>query len=124
MSEIEILSSESFLSGIRFDSNGLVPAIIQDWNDGTVLMLGYMNQESLRLTLEKRKVVFWSRSRQKLWMKGETSNNFLNVRQVSTDCDMDAILIKAEADGPTCHTGKRTCFSWWLEEEKAGQELA
>ena len=121
MFEIEILQSEKFIESIRFDKNGLVPAIIQDHSDGTVLMLGFMSPESLLLTLEKKKVVFWSRSRQKLWMKGESSGNFLNVRQVYTDCDADAILIKAEPVGPTCHTNKRSCFSWLLQGGSSAQ---
>jgi len=117
MSEIENLQVEKFLESIQFDKDGLVPAIIQDQSDGAVLMLGYMNAESLHLTLERRKVVFWSRSRQKLWMKGESSGHYLNVRQIFADCDADAILIKAEPAGPTCHTNKRSCFSWQLNEE-------
>ncbi len=121
MSEIEVLQLEKFVERIRFDKDGLVPAIVQDQADGAVLMLGYMNAESLRLTLERRKVVFWSRSRQKLWMKGESSGNFLNVRQIFADCDADAILVKAEPVGPTCHTNKRSCFSWRLQEDSVTQ---
>ena len=116
MSEIEKLVQTDFIEKIKYDDKGLVAAIVQDVNDGTVLMLGYMNAESLKMTLEKQLVTFWSRSRQKFWTKGETSGNFLKVVDLYTDCDSDAILVKAEPHGPTCHTGKRTCFSWLLEQ--------
>ena len=91
-------------------SGGLVPAIVQDAATAKVLMLGYMNAESLGITLKQKKVCFFSRSRQKLWLKGETSGNFLNVVSIKTDCDADTILITAKPDGPTCHTGARSCF--------------
>jgi phosphoribosyl-ATP pyrophosphohydrolase/phosphoribosyl-AMP cyclohydrolase len=112
MSEIEVIDRDEFLQNIKWNADGLVPAIIQDKNDGTVLMLGYMNEQSLNLTFTKRKVTFWSRSRQTLWTKGETSGNFLELVDIFYDCDGDAILVKADPKGPTCHTGKRTCFSW------------
>jgi len=99
---------------VKFDQNGLIPAVIQDSQDGTVLMLGYMNAESIRQTLEKLKVTFWSRSRQVYWTKGETSGNFLEVVEIYADCDRDALLIKAVPKGPTCHTNKRSCFSWQI----------
>ena len=95
---------------VKFDDRGLGPAIIQDHTDGTVLMLGYMNEESLRRTLRDAEVWFYSRSRQELWHKGATSGNKLIVREVWRDCDSDAILVKAEPMGPTCHTGNRSCF--------------
>jgi phosphoribosyl-AMP cyclohydrolase len=95
---------------IKFDEKGLVPAIVQDQKDGTVLMLGYMNEESLKRTLRDAEVWFFSRSRQELWHKGATSGNKLIVREVWHDCDSDAILVKAEPMGPTCHTGNRSCF--------------
>ena len=95
--------------------NGLLPAIVQDANTGKVLMLGYMNEESLRHTRETGLVSFFSRSRQKLWTKGETSGNFLHVKEILSDCDGDTLLIKATPDGPVCHTGKDTCF---FEENK------
>ncbi len=90
--------------------NGLVPAIVQDADDGTVLMLGFMNQEALRQTLEERQVVFWSRSKKRLWKKGETSGNILDLVSVEADCDRDALLVKAIPRGPVCHTGQRSCF--------------
>lgn len=95
---------------IQFDERGLVPAIVQDWRDGAVLMLGYMSRESLDQTLETGYVHFWSRSRRKLWKKGETSGHFLLCKRVFLDCDGDALLVKAEPTGPTCHTGARTCL--------------
>lgn len=95
---------------LKFDDKGLIPVIVQDVNDGTVLMLGYANKESLKLTLERGQMVFYSRSRQELWHKGETSGNVLRVKSIAKDCDMDALLVKAEPAGPTCHTGNRSCF--------------
>ncbi|MGH0052441.1 MAG: bifunctional phosphoribosyl-AMP cyclohydrolase/phosphoribosyl-ATP diphosphatase HisIE [Sphaerochaetaceae bacterium] len=90
---------------------GLVPAIIQDAVTNKVLMLGYMNEESLKLTRDRGLVTFWSRSRQSLWTKGETSGNYLEVRDIIEDCDHDTLLVKAVPTGPVCHTGKDTCFS-------------
>ncbi len=91
--------------------NGLVPAIIQDWSTGKVLMLGYMNDEALSKTKAEGKVTFFSRTKERLWTKGETSGNFLNVKEIIVDCDQDTLLIKADPIGPTCHTGADTCFS-------------
>ena len=92
-------------------SDGLVPAIVQDFQTQKVLMLGFMNEEAFRKTEETGKVTFYSRSKQRLWTKGEESGNFLNVKQVLLDCDQDTLLIKAEPLGPTCHTGADTCWS-------------
>ena len=89
---------------------GLVPAIIQDWATNKVLMLGYMNDEALQKTKTEGKVTFFSRTKDRLWTKGETSGNFLDVKEIVADCDSDTILIKAEPHGPTCHTGADTCF--------------
>jgi phosphoribosyl-ATP pyrophosphohydrolase/phosphoribosyl-AMP cyclohydrolase len=102
------MSSDSH--NIVFDGRGLIPAVIQDWLDGTVLMVGYMNQEALMKTLATRSVHFWSRSRQRLWEKGETSGHVLRVKDLFIDCDRDTILVKADPVGPTCHTGERACF--------------
>lgn len=90
---------------------GLVPAIVQDANTKTVLMLGYMNEEALKKTIETKKVTFWSRSRNELWTKGETSGNFLNLVEIKSDCDNDTLLVKAIPDGPTCHKGTDTCWA-------------
>ena len=100
------------LSTIDFTKSpdGLVPAVIQDANTSVVLMLGYMNREAFEKTQAEGKVTFFSRSKQRLWTKGETSDNFLFVKQILADCDGDTILVKAEPAGPTCHTGDDTCF--------------
>ena len=92
-------------------SGGLVPVIIQDSRSGVVLMLGYMNREAYERTVKDKQVTFFSRTRQKLWTKGETSGNFLIVKEILTDCDEDTLLIKAEPAGPVCHTGADTCFN-------------
>ena len=89
---------------------GLVPAIIQDANTKNVLMLGYMNEEAFQKTLDTKKVTFWSRSRQCLWTKGETSGNFLDLMSIKVDCDNDTLLVRAIPHGPTCHTGTDTCW--------------
>jgi len=102
---------------LQFDQNGLIPAIVQDVSTGEVLMLAYMNAESLRRTLESGQAWFWSRSRQELWHKGATSGNFLNVKAILKDCDEDALVVKVEPEGPACHTGNRSCFFRTLEEE-------
>ncbi|AAW39456.1 MAG: phosphoribosyl-AMP cyclohydrolase [Dehalococcoides mccartyi] len=95
---------------LKLDDKGLIAAIVQDVKDGTVLMLGYMNPESFKLTQETGSVWFYSRSRQELWNKGATSGNKLIVKEMYIDCDKDAVLVKAEPMGPTCHTGNRSCF--------------
>ena len=97
---------------------GLIPAIIQDAKSDKVLMLGYMNQEALEKTEKEGIVTFFSRSKQRLWTKGETSNNFLHVVDIKVDCDEDTLLIKVNPDGPTCHTGADTC---WNETNEPGQ---
>ena len=88
-----------------------MPVIIQDWSTNKVLMLGYMNQEAYKKTKAEGKVTFYSRTKQRLWTKGETSGNFLIVKEIKVDCDKDTLLIKAEPQGPTCHTGADTCFN-------------
>ncbi len=97
-------------SEIKYDANGLVPAIIQDSETNEVLMMAYMNQESLKLTLEKGETIFWSRSRNELWRKGATSGNIQKVVEVRVDCDADTLLILVHPAGPACHTGERSCF--------------
>lgn len=98
------------LKNLKFDKQGLIPAIIQDYRNSQVLMLGFMNKESLRRTLNLRKTCFWSRSRGKYWVKGATSGNFQYVKSITYDCDMDALLIKVRQVGAACHTGNRSCF--------------
>ncbi len=95
---------------IVFDADGLVPCVAQDWSTGEVLTLAYMNAEALARTLETGEMHFWSRSRQGLWHKGETSGNVQRVRALRVDCDADALLALVEPQGPACHTGERTCF--------------
>jgi len=98
------------LKDIKFNKDGLIPAIAQDSDTGEVLMLAYMNEEALRRTLTTGQAWFYSRSRQELWHKGETSGNTIKVRSIWKDCDSDTILIKGKATGPVCHTGNKTCF--------------
>jgi len=97
--------------------NGLVPAVIQDFRTKKVLMLGFMNRESFEKTKETGLVTFYSRSRKSIWTKGETSGNYLHVKEIMVDCDQDTLLIMAKPDGPVCHTGKDTCFD---QENTAG----
>ena len=95
---------------LKFDSDGLIPAICQDVTSGRVLMMAWMNAEALRLTRERGEATFWSRSRQTLWRKGESSGNVLKVVEIRADCDADALLLRVEAAGPACHTGVESCF--------------
>ncbi len=95
---------------LKYDDKGLIPAVIQDWKTGEVLMVAYMNDASLRKTVETKLTWFWSRSRQKFWQKGETSGNIQRVKEIFYDCDLDTLLIKVEQTGPACHTGQRSCF--------------
>jgi phosphoribosyl-ATP pyrophosphohydrolase/phosphoribosyl-AMP cyclohydrolase len=104
------MTPQSFDSLDWQKGDGLLPAIVQDSRTGQVLMLGFVNQESLRTTIETRRVTFFSRTKNRLWTKGETSNNFLNVVDIAMDCDNDSLLITAVPDGPTCHTGSQSCF--------------
>lgn len=98
------------LRNLKFDQNGLIPAVIQDYKNNQVLMLAYMNKESLRRTLKSGKTCFWSRSRKEYWVKGLTSGHFQFIKSVAYDCDMDALLIKVRQVGKACHTGNRSCF--------------
>ncbi len=102
--------SEMKLPDIKWDEKGLAAAICQDAETGEVLMLAWVNEDSLRLTLEKGTVHFWSRSREEIWHKGATSGNFLHVQSVRLDCDKDALVFLVRPDGPACHTGKKSCF--------------
>ena len=102
--------AESFAASIKYDEKGLVPAIIQDWKNDQVLMMAYMNQESLIETITTCRTVFWSRSRQCIWRKGETSGHIQKIKELYYDCDMDTLLFKVEQVGAACHTGNRSCF--------------
>jgi phosphoribosyl-AMP cyclohydrolase len=102
---------------IKWNEQGLIPAIVQDAQSGAVLMLAYVNEEALCLTLETGEAHFWSRSRQALWHKGATSGNVQRVREVRVDCDADTILLKVDPAGPACHTGETSCFYRTLNDE-------
>ncbi len=107
---------------LKFDKDGLIPAIIVDNTSGDVLTLAYMNKESLEISLEKRLTCFYSRSRQCLWLKGETSGNYQHIVSITADCDKDALVIKVNKDGPACHTGTDSCFNTpLLVSEEAAQ---
>ena len=113
---------------LKFDEQGLIPAIAQDAESGEVLMVGYMNAEALRRTLETGLATYWSRSRQEYWVKGKTSGHLQKVREVRVDCDGDAILLRVEQVGAACHTGFRSCFYRRVTEaqqlETLGQPIA
>lgn len=102
--------TDSLIDDVKYDGRGIVPAIVQDAATGEVLMLAYMNAESLAKTIETGETWFWSRSRRVLWHKGETSGNTQRVVSISIDCDGDTILVRVTPNGPACHTGERTCF--------------
>ncbi len=95
---------------LKFDSNGLIPAIVVDDDSGDVLMLAYMNKESLKISLEKKLTCFWSRSRNELWLKGATSGNYQHIKEIKADCDRDTLLVFVKPDGPACHLGNYSCF--------------
>ncbi len=105
---------------LKFDEKGLIPAVVQEAGTGKVLMVAWMNRESLQKTLDTGLSCFWSRSRQELWTKGETSGNLQHVVSVTADCDGDTLLVKVDKDGPACHTGSETCFfnDLWQSEER------
>ena len=102
--------TEVALDGLRFGADGLLPAVVVDASDGTVLMLAWMSRASLERTMASGRTVFWSRSRGELWEKGATSGHVQRVVDVRVDCDADALVIAVEQTGPACHTGERTCF--------------
>ena len=99
------------LTGLKYDERGLIPAIVIDTDTRRVLMLAYMNEESLRLSMEKGLTCFYSRSRQQLWLKGETSGNYQHIVSITADCDRDTLLVEVRKDGPACHLGTESCFS-------------
>lgn len=113
------------LDDFKFDANGLLPAVAQDAQDGTVLMLAYMNKESLKMTLETGTATYWSRSRNKFWKKGEESGNIQKVKEIYKDCDQDAIVLKIEqVGGAACHTGQRSCFYRKFEQDGSWREIS
>ncbi len=108
---------QSFLDAVKFDKDGLVPAIAQDAETGKVLMLAYMNRDSLEITLKERKMCYWSRSRKELWRKGATSGNTQDVKEILIDCDGDALVFKITQTGGACHTGYESCFFRKVEDD-------
>jgi len=98
------------LDALAFDERGLIPAIVQDAETGDVLMMAWMSRESAGLTVDEGRTVFWSRSRQELWRKGETSGHVQHVQEIRVDCDADVLLVRVHQEGAACHTGERTCF--------------
>jgi phosphoribosyl-AMP cyclohydrolase len=113
------------LSELKYDRDGLIPAIVQDAADGTVLMMAWMNKESLQRTIQTGKTYFWSRSRQRFWLKGEISRHIQEVQSIHIDCDMDCLLIKVKQHGAACHEGYRSCFfrkygenGWTVTDER------
>ncbi|MBE6660196.1 MAG: bifunctional phosphoribosyl-AMP cyclohydrolase/phosphoribosyl-ATP diphosphatase HisIE [Ruminococcaceae bacterium] len=109
---------------LKFDSNGLIPAIVVDAISGKVLTLAYMNRESLQISMEKGLTCFWSRSRQELWLKGETSGNYQHIVSITADCDGDALVVKVEKDGPACHKGTDSCFEDVIFESDERHEFS
>ena len=105
---------------LKFDEKGLIPAIVVDAENGKVLTLAYMNRESLNISMEKGLTCFWSRSRQELWLKGQTSGNYQHIVSITADCDRDALIVKVEKDGPACHKGTESCFNdlVWESDER------
>lgn len=99
------------INELKFDKNGLIPAIVVDNTSGMVLTLAYMNRESLEISIEKRLTCFWSRSREELWLKGETSGNYQHIVSITADCDCDALVVRVNKDGPACHLGTDSCFT-------------
>ena len=103
---------------LKYDAKGLIPCVVQDAKSDKVLMLAYMNKESVDITLEEKRTCFWSRSRKKLWLKGETSGNFQHGVSITSDCDDDALVVEVVPDGPACHTGTFSCFTHKLYEKE------
>ncbi len=113
---MENINKEEFIKSLKFDEKGLIPAIIVDSESKKVLTLAYMSKESLGISLDKGLTCFWSRSRQKLWLKGETSGNYQHIVDIRPDCDRDALLVAVKKDGPACHLGQDSCFGEGEEE--------
>ena len=113
---------ENILKELKFDEKGLIPAVVQDAATKEVLMVAYMNTETLKMTLETRKATFFSRSRNEVWVKGETSGNYMNVSEIRVDCDGDCLVVLASPDGPACHTGNRSCFFRRIDGDKLTED--
>ncbi len=113
-----------FISGLKFDKNGLIPAVIQDHKNKEVLMVAYMNDVAVKKTIETKRAHFYSRSRKKLWLKGESSGHVQKVKEVRFDCDGDCLLVKVEQVGGACHTGYRSCFYRKLKDRKGNTAVS
>ena len=113
---------ENILKELKFDEKGLIPAVVQDAATKEVLMVAYMNAETLKMTLETGKATFFSRSRNEVWVKGETSGNYMNVSEIRVDCDGDCLVVLASPDGPACHTGNRSCFFRRIDGDKLTED--
>ena len=111
---------DEFLDSLKYDANGLIPAVVQDYENGDVLMVAWMNRDAVKETLTSGRACFWSRSRQKFWIKGETSGNIQAVKNVYVDCDKDCLIVKVAQTGAACHEGYRTCF--FREVDSNGNE--
>ena len=112
------------LNELKFNKDGLIPAVVIDYATRKVLMVAYMNRESLEISIEKKLTCFWSRSRQQLWLKGETSGNYQHIISITTDCDRDTLLIAVKADGPACHLGTTSCFEYPVWESDEQEEFS
>lgn len=115
---------EDVISKLKFDEKGLIPAVVQDFYTGEVLTVAYMNEESLKITLDEKMTCFYSRSRQELWRKGETSGNRQHIVSVKADCDFDALVVKVIKDGPACHTGSESCFFNLLYQDESRSDFS
>ncbi|RQV97365.1 phosphoribosyl-AMP cyclohydrolase [bacterium] len=123
MSQTNTLQLDLELSDqLKWDANGLIPGIVQSIETGEILMVAWLNKESLQKTLETGNATFWSRSRQKLWMKGESSGNTMKVQSILMDCDGDTLILLSDASGPACHTGERTCFFRALAKRESSEK--
>ncbi len=111
------MSLETFLDSLKYDENGLIPGVVQDYDNGQVLMVAYMNRDAVRETLTSGRACFWSRSRQKFWIKGETSGNVQKIKEIFVDCDKDCFVLKVQQTGAACHEGYRTCFFRKVSED-------
>lgn len=109
---------EEIINTLKFDASGLIPAVVQNIETNEVLMVAYMNADTIRQTIETGRATFWSRSRQELWVKGDTSGNYMYVKEIRVDCDCDCLILLANPAGPACHTGNRSCFFRKIEDGK------
>ncbi|MFA5164410.1 MAG: phosphoribosyl-AMP cyclohydrolase [Candidatus Omnitrophota bacterium] len=113
-----------FINGLKYDENGLIPAVIQDCKNNEVLMVAYMNDVAVKKTIETKRAHFYSRSRKKLWLKGESSGHVQKVKEIRFDCDADCLLVKVEQVGGACHTGYRSCFYRKLKDNKGNTAVS